>query len=164
MLSFFPASLGRGWRLLEDEPFDLVHSMFAVPSACSGILLARWAKVPHILSLLGGDVYDPTKLLSPHRTPGLFHTVRAIVRRSDRVVAMSNDIRDRLAGTYGIHRQIDLVPHGIPLRPSPPRPRQDFGFRAQDVVLITVGRLVSRKGLDALLGIVGDESPAGGDR
>lgn len=154
MLTFFPASLGRGLRLLGETRYDVVHSMFAVPSACSGILLARRAGVPHVLSLLGGDVYDPTKRLSPHRTPGLFHTVREIVKRSDRVVAMSNDIRGRLAALYGIDREVDLVPHAIPLRHTPPRPRADFGFRSEDVVLVTVGRLVPRKGLSELLGIV----------
>jgi glycosyltransferase involved in cell wall biosynthesis len=160
MLSFFPSSLRRGLRLLGEEQYDVVHSMFAVPSAVSGILLARRAGVPHVLSLLGGDVYDPTKRLSPHRTPGLFHTVRTMVRRSDRVVAMSNDIRERLKGLYGIDRQVDLVPHGISLQPAPPRPREDFGFRAGEMVLITVGRLIPRKGLDDLIRIVaGLEEP-----
>lgn len=154
MLTFFPASLGQGLRLLRHERYDVVHSLFAVPSAVSGILLAHRARVPHILSLLGGDVYDPTKRLSPHRTPGLFHSVRTVVRRSDRVVAMSTDIRDRLTKLYEIDRPIDLVPHAIPLRPGPLPRRVDFGFHEKDVVLVTVGRLIPRKGLDDLIRVV----------
>src|SRR5688500_16440383 len=41
MFSFFPTSLRTGYRLLHTRPFDLIHSMFAIPSAPSGFLLAK---------------------------------------------------------------------------------------------------------------------------
>jgi len=154
LLAFFPASLRRGLRLLDEDRFDLVHSLFAVPSACSGYLIARRGRVPHVLSLLGGDVYDPTKWLSPHRTPLLFHTVKALMTHSDRVVAMSNDIRRRAIELYGIDREIDLVPHGIPIPSYTPGSRSVFGFAEEDVVLLTIGRLIPRKGLRNLLQVV----------
>jgi glycosyltransferase involved in cell wall biosynthesis len=154
LFSFFPASLRRGLRLLDEEPYDLVHSFFAIPSAPSGFLLARRARLPHVLSLLGGDVYDPTKRLSPHRTPGLFHTVKALMNHSDRVVAMSNDIRSRAIGLYGIEREIDIVPHGIATPVFPQGSRSDFGFAEDDVVLITIGRLIRRKNLENLLEVI----------
>ena len=69
MFSFFPTSLRTGYRLLHTRPFDLVHSMFAIPSAPSGFMLAKRFRLPHVLSILGGDVYDPSKRLSPHRAP-----------------------------------------------------------------------------------------------
>jgi len=154
MLAFFPASLWRGLRLLGEDRFDLVHSLFAVPSACSGYLIARRGRLPHVLSLLGGDVYDPTKRLSPHRTPLLFHTVKALMTHSDRVVAMSNDIRSRAINLYAIDREIDLVPHGIPTPSYTPGSRSVFGFAEEDVVLLTIGRLIPRKGLRNLLQVV----------
>lgn len=154
LLAFFPVSLRRGLRLLGEDRFDLVHSLFAVPSACSGYLIARRGRLPHVLSLLGGDVYDPTKWLSPHRTPLLFHTVKALMTHSDRVVAMSNEIRSRAINLYGIDREIDLVPHGIPIPSYTPCSRSVFGFAEEDVVLLTIGRLISRKGLRNLLQVV----------
>lgn len=154
LLAFFPTSLRRGLRLLGEGRFDLVHSLFAVPSGCSGYLIARRGRLPHVLSLLGGDVYDPTKWLSPHRTPLLFHTVKALMTRSDRVVAMSNDIRSRAINLYAIGREIDLVPHGIPIPSYPPGSRSLFGFTEEDVVLLTIGRLIPRKGLGNLLQVV----------
>jgi glycosyltransferase involved in cell wall biosynthesis len=154
LLAFFPASLRRGLRLLREEQFDLVHSLFAVPSACSGYLIARRGRLPHVLSLLGGDVYDPTKRLSPHRTPLLFHTVKALMTRSDRVVAMSNDIRTRAINLYAIDRDLDLVPHSIPIPSYRPASRSVFGFSEEDMVLLTIGRLIPRKGLGNLLQVV----------
>ena len=154
LLAFFPVSLRRGLRLLGEDRFDLVHSLFAVPSACSGYLIARRGRLPHVLSLMGGDVYDPTKWLSPHRIPLLFHTVKALMTHSDRVVAMSNDIRSRAINLYAIDREIDLVPHGIPTPSYTPGSRSGFGFAEEDVILLTIGRLIPRKGLRNLLQVV----------
>jgi glycosyltransferase involved in cell wall biosynthesis len=153
MLSFFPASLGVGRRLLRKRPYDLVHSSFAVPSGPSGLLLAREFGLPHVLSLHGGDIYDPTKLLSPHHTPFLKQTVRWVIRKSDRVVAQSSDTARRARSIY-VERDVDRIPLAIKPIPFERRERSQLGLRAQDKVLITIGRLVARKGLDQLLRVV----------
>ena len=41
MLSFFPACLMAGYRLKKNRKFDIVHSMFAIPSAPAGLILAK---------------------------------------------------------------------------------------------------------------------------
>jgi glycosyltransferase involved in cell wall biosynthesis len=155
MLSFFPSSLYAGVRLLRERRFDLVHTSFAIPSGPSGLLLARLFRLPHVLSLHGGDLYDPSKALSPHRTPLLKQTVRLIIHRSDRVVAQSSDTRERACTIYG-ERQVDCVPLAV-RRPSFDRvPRTALGLDLEEdqFVLVTVGRLIPRKGLDQLIGIV----------
>lgn len=155
LLSFFPSSLRAGRRLFRERGFDLVHSSFAVPSGPSGLRLARRFGVPHVLSLHGGDVYDPSKPLSPHKTPLLKQTVRWVIHGSDRVVAQSQDTLRRAQEIYGA-RPIDCVPLAVrrprfePLR----RAELGLGLRDEDIVLVTVGRLIARKGLDELLGIV----------
>ncbi len=150
MLSFFPLSLRRGSALLRSRPFDLVHSSFAVPSGPSGLWLARRARVPHVLTVHGGDIYDPSKRLSPHRTPGLRETVRWVVRGSDRVVAQSADTARRTREIY-VDREIDRIPLAFRPMECAPASRAALGLRTSDRVLVTVGRLVARKGLDQLL-------------
>jgi glycosyltransferase involved in cell wall biosynthesis len=155
MLSFFPSSMYAGLRLLRERRFDLVHTSFAIPSGPSGLLLARLFRLPHVLSLHGGDVYDPSKALSPHRTPLLKQTVRRVIHGSDRVVAQSSDTRDRACSIYG-DRQVDCVPLAV-RRPSFDRlPRAALGLDLEEdhFVLVTVGRLIPRKGLDQLIEIV----------
>jgi len=153
MLSFFPLSLRRGAALLRDHPFDLVHSSFAVPSGPSGLWLARRAGIPHVLSVHGGDIYDPSKRLSPHRTPGLRQTVRWVIRGSDRVVAQSTDTVRRTREIY-VDRQIDCIPLAFGPLDCVPATRASLGLGASDRVLVTVGRLVARKGLDQLLRVI----------
>jgi glycosyltransferase involved in cell wall biosynthesis len=150
MLSFFPLSLRRGSALLRSRPFDLVHSSFAVPSGPSGLWLARRAGIPHVLTVHGGDIYDPSKRLSPHRTPGLRETVRWVVRGSDRVVAQSTDTARRTREIY-VDREIDRIPLAFRPMECAPASRAELGLRTSDRVLVTVGRLVARKGLDQLL-------------
>jgi glycosyltransferase involved in cell wall biosynthesis len=160
MLSFFPLSLRRGAELLKTRPFDLVHSSFAVPSGPSGLKLARRAGVPHVLTVHGGDIYDPSKRLSPHRTPLLRQTVRWVVRGSDRVVAQSTDTVRRTREIY-VDRQIDRIPLAFRPMECAPGSRESLGLRASDRVLVTVGRLVARKGLDQLLRVFAKiEDPA----
>jgi glycosyltransferase involved in cell wall biosynthesis len=157
MLSFFPSSLRAGAKLMREQHFDLVHTSFAVPSGPSGLLLARKFGLPHVLSLHGGDIYDPSKTLSPHRTPLLKQTVRWVIHGSDRVVAQSSDTRKRALAIYG-ERPIDTIPLAI----RPPEfekiSREDLGLdlSPDDVVLATVGRLVARKGLAELIEILAD--------
>ena len=150
MLSFYPSSLRTGRALLAEEPVDVVHSVFAVPSGPSGLRLARGAGVPHVLSVIGGDIYDPSKRLSPHRTPLLKQTVRAVVHGSQRVVAESEDVAERTRSIYGAPR-VALVPLGVELPRGAPAARSELGLPDDARVLVSVGRLVARKGLDDLV-------------
>lgn len=153
MLSFFPSSLRSGARLLRSRPYDLVHTSFAVPSGPSALLLARRFGLPHVLSIHGGDVWDPSKRLSPHRTPLLKQAVRQVLQRSDRVVAQSRDTARRAREIYG-EREIDVVPLAVERPRFEPRPRSALGLDPDAPVLVTVGRLIARKGLPELLDVV----------
>ena len=151
MLAFFPSSLLSGIRILRKRRFDVIHSMFAVPSGPSGLFLSGIFHKPHVVSLLGGDIYDPSKKLSPHRAPMLHQTVGLILRRSDAVVTMSRDIRRRALKYFDVQRDIALIPHGIPEPHFVPAKRASYGFDGDDILLITVGRLVRRKAVHELI-------------
>jgi glycosyltransferase involved in cell wall biosynthesis len=151
MLSYFPASLYRGSLLLKNRVYDLIHTFFAIPTGPSALLLSTLFRTPHLLSLLGGDVYDPSKKLSPHKTPVLHYTVKRVMELSDRVVALSSDIQNRAIRHYNPSKTIDLIHLGIPEPRVESIARGTLGYSTKDIVLATVGRLVRRKGLRQLL-------------
>jgi len=160
MLSFFPSSLRSGRRLLSQRSFDLVHSAFAVPTGPSGLLLARRAGVPHVLSVLGGDIFDPSKKLSPHKTPLLKQTVRWVVLGSDVVIAESTDLVRRAEELCGA-RNVERIPLAVKPIPVERLSRGDLGLglTPDHIVLIAIGRLIARKGLEQLIEVaaaVGD--------
>jgi len=158
LLSFFPASMRRGMALLRERSFDIVHSSFAVPSGPSGLLLARRAGIPHVVSVHGGDIYDPSKWLSPHRIAPLRRTVRWVMQGSQRVLTSSQDIEDRVRSHYRIE-SFERIPLAVePLRSQPDDFSSRVGERAGEPAtptLITIGRLVRRKGIDLLLDALG---------
>ena len=155
MLSFVPASVMRGRKLIRQESFDLLHTFFAVPTGPSGVSLARKGGLPHVLTILGGDIYDPTKFLSPHRFAPLGWTVRSVLAKSDCVVAESNDVKARAESLYG-RAGIRMIRHGfrVPEFTALPREELDLGLRDSDFVMVAVGRLVRRKRMDALIRVL----------
>ncbi|HET7598751.1 MAG TPA: glycosyltransferase family 4 protein [Gemmatimonadales bacterium] len=151
LLTFPPAAWLALGRLLRRERFDLINGHFAVPTGPGSLPPARLRHIPHVLSLHGGDIYDPSKRLSPHRSPVLRAVVTWAMRRSDRVVAQSTNTRDNAYKYYGYRGPIEIVPLGIRQPPCEPASRAELGLPESAFLAVTVGRLVRRKAIDVLL-------------
>jgi glycosyltransferase involved in cell wall biosynthesis len=168
MLAYLPAAAWRGLRLGRLRRFDVINTHFAVPTGPVGDWLSRALGVPNVLSVHGGDLFDPSKKSSPHRHAVLRAAVARLLRRADAVVAQSEDTARNVERIYRVHRAIERIPLGIE---RPPRDgvasRADFGIRDDAFVLVTAGRIVARKAStqlidtlvaidDAVLIVVGD--------
>lgn len=125
-----------------------MHSFFAVPTGVAGGWIARRARAPHVLTVIGADVHDPSRI-SPDRFPPLGAVVRRVVRRADWVAAISHDVAVRARSLTG-RTDIEVVPCGIAPATLPERDRAAFGWNESDFVVVTVARLVRRKRIDAL--------------
>lgn len=146
MLAYLPSAAWRAAKMRRVVPFDVVNTHFAVPTGPVGQWIADRYGVPNVLSVHGGDLYDPSKKLSPHRHFWLRWSIRWLIRRADAVIAQSHNTLSHVDRIYGVHREIDLIPLGI----DPPpvfaaAPRSAFGLPDDAFVLVTVGRLVPRK-------------------
>jgi glycosyltransferase involved in cell wall biosynthesis len=146
MATYLPTASWRGLRLGRNAGFDVINTHFVVPTGPVGAWLARQLKVPNVLSVHGGDLYDPSKSSSPHRHALLRWSVRHLLCRADVVVAQSRDTARNVAALYGVKRPVELVPLGIDRPPIAPRgERREFDIPENAYVLITVGRIVARK-------------------
>lgn len=152
LLSYWPASEYRGNQYFRRTAFDLIHSHFVVPSAVGADRLAQRFGLPHIVSIHGGDVYDPSKTLSPHRVPVLRRMIGRILGRATRVVAQSRDMRDRVLKLYANDRAVDVIPLGVPSACGDASARGPIDGPGTRVV--TVGRLVRRKAIESLLVVI----------
>lgn len=161
LLSFPPAALLAGRKLLRERPYDLVHAHFAVPTGTASLPLAHAVDIPHVLTLHGGDLYDPSKRLSPHRVPGVRRAVRTVVQGSDAVVAQSEDTRRNAQTHFGIDRDIEIIPLGIRVPDHPLVRRSELGLPEDVFLAVTVGRLIPRKGLRRLLRVLARPDCAG---
>jgi glycosyltransferase involved in cell wall biosynthesis len=156
MLSYVPLCVCAVNRLARRERFDVVNTHFAIPSGPAGQYIADRHRIPNVLSIHGGDIFDPSKLLSPHHTPGLKQTVRSMLLRADRVVAQSSDTMANARDCYQVERPIDIVPLGIRPNGRAAKSRQQIGLPEDQLVFSTIGRLVRRKNLRELLRVFRD--------
>lgn len=140
--------------LMGKQRFDIINSHFAVPTGPGSLPPARIANVPHVLSVHGGDIFDPTKRLSPHRIAPLRATVGAVLRGSDAVVAQSSNTRDNTYRYYRFKGPIEIIPLGIRVPATRTATRSQLGLPESSFIAVTVGRLVRRKAVDALLRVL----------
>lgn len=146
------ALLGR--HLLGDFRPDVINTHFVLPSGPVGDRLARWFRVPNVLSLHSGDLYDPSKWTSPHRHPLLRRWVRSLLLRADAFVGQSSDTLERARRLYVPDQQGLRILLGIRPPPEGLAVRVACGFSEQDVLLITIGRLIPRKAVNQLVRVV----------
>jgi glycosyltransferase involved in cell wall biosynthesis len=154
MFAYLVTGTRRGRRLVRERPFDIVNTHFALPSGPVGHAVARAAGIPNVLSVHGGDLFDPSKRSSAHRHAPLRAAVRYLARQADAVVAQSRDTAANLNRYFAPDVKAHVIPLGIARPPTVPPRRERYGVAPSDVLLVTVGRLVKRKGVDQLLDVM----------
>jgi glycosyltransferase involved in cell wall biosynthesis len=151
MLSYLPFGFFKGLRLCLKNRYDVINTHFAVPSGPLGYTLGLIFRIPNVLSLHGGDIYDPSKKMSPHRSIFWRNVVRFIMNRADRIIAQSSNTRDNALKYYAPRREVGI----IPLAFHPPLlsgvKRATLGFKKNEFLLITIGRLIKRKAIDHMI-------------
>ncbi len=152
MAAYLPSGLWRGLQLGRAQRFDVINTHFAVPTGPLGDWLARRLGIPNVLSVHGGDLYDPSKGSSPHRHAFLRRAVAKLLHRADIVVAQSRDTARNVSQIYGVEREVELVPLGIDRPPADViARREEFDVPAEGFVLVTAGRIVARKASTQLM-------------
>ncbi|HFD80520.1 MAG TPA: glycosyltransferase family 1 protein [Gammaproteobacteria bacterium] len=156
MLTYLPMGIAAGKRLIREERYDVINTHFVLPTGPVGDRLAGLGKLPHVLSVHGGDLYDPSKWMSPHRHWVLRTWIKRLLHRADRVVGQSRNTVENVHTYYDPALSVDRIPLGI-RRPSvEAATRGDYGFSDEQVLLVTVGRLVARKAVDQLISVLKD--------
>ena len=151
MLAYVCQGVANGYSALSESAFDVINTHFALPSGPVGDVLSRRFGVPNVLSLHGGDLYDPSKLSSPHRNPLLRGWIRRLANNADAVVAQSSNTLGNARHYYGLQQEISTIPLGIRRPPEVTASRAELGIGADEYVMIGVGRLVARKANDQLI-------------
>ncbi len=151
LVTYIPMGIQRGKRLLRNESFDVINTHFAIPSGPVGDALSRYANIPNVLSVQGGDLYDPSKWTSPHRHSLLRKWISTLLRRADHVVGHSRNTIQNVKQFYTPEIPVSRFPLGIKRPPKVEANRKDYGFTQDDILFVTVGRLVGRKAVDQLI-------------
>lgn len=154
MLSYVPIAIKKCKEIIEKERFDIINTHFAIPSGPAGNYISKKYGIPNVLSIHGGDIFDPSKSLSPHKTFGLKQTVRKMLSSADTVVAQSTDTKSNALNYYGLKRNIEIVPLGIKPLTKYNVTKKEMGVDENQFLFSTIGRLVRRKNIEDLLNII----------
>ncbi|NML13545.1 glycosyltransferase family 1 protein [Azohydromonas sp. G-1-1-14] len=154
LLAHMPAFTRAARQLLAHSvPYDVVHANFFM-SGLVGLRLKASFGLPlvmtfHALGLVRREHQGSADAFPPMRTA----IEERIVRLADRVVAECPQDRLDLLRLYGAdERRIVTVPCGVDLEEFSPvdkaRARRRLGLAPDDFVVLQLGRLVPRKGVD----------------
>lgn len=154
MLSYVPSAVFYVAHYLKKTPIDIINTHFAIPSGPAGMIISKILNIPNVLTIHGGDIYDPSKKLSPHRCTLLKKTVKTVLKSADCVVAQSTDTRDNAKKYYCPNVPIKKIPLGIPAPVYKQITREQFGLKDDQYIFCTIGRLVKRKNISDSLVII----------
>jgi glycosyltransferase involved in cell wall biosynthesis len=159
----FPPRMLRGWyghfyrwsvrrafrQAVQEFHPDLVYAPWAYPDGWAAVELGHQAGLPVVIKVHGSDVL----LLSryPRRRRG---TVEAL-RRADRIVAVSQDLADRMIDLGVEPNRIEVVYDGIDHRVFYPGPQAQARARLDlapgEPIVLFIGNLIALKGVEVLL-------------
>jgi D-inositol-3-phosphate glycosyltransferase len=157
LLPHMPAFIRSAHQLFEHSvPYDVIHANFFM-SGLVGLRLKQSFGVPmvitfHALGLVRREHQGSADAFPPER----IDIEQRIVRHADRIVAECPQDQSDLMRLYDAGAQrISMVPCGVDLQafaPSARAPaRRALGVRPDEFVVLQLGRLVPRKGIDNVI-------------
>ncbi|HEX4339239.1 MAG TPA: glycosyltransferase family 4 protein [Polyangiaceae bacterium] len=98
---------------------DVVLGSWAYPDGFAAVALARLLGVPSVIKLHGSDMNVVAELRGPRRLVGW------ALSHADRVVAVSNPLRDRAVALGAVPSRVDVVRNGVDRSRFHPRDRAE---------------------------------------
>ncbi len=139
----------KAWRVAAKRRATVMHGHWVIPGGV--IAHAAAGRLPLVLSLHGSDVYVAER----HRLIGA--VARRTFGRAGAVTACSDDLHQRALRLGADPATTITVPYGVDTQRFAPRPdaraatRAALGMPAEAPLIVTAGRLVSKKGFEYLI-------------
>ncbi len=135
-------------RLKKRFNFNLIDSHFAYPDGYAAGLLGKWLKIPITITLRGTEVPHSKKLIRRH-------LMLKALQRASSVFSVSNSLKQHVISLGATAEKIHVVGNGVDInkfsRVPQSEARKQLGITDDDIVLISVGALVERKGFHRII-------------
>ena len=144
----------RTFRLCLIYDYDFINSHFVVPSGLLGVVISKIFRKKHILSIHGGDIYNPSKKTSPHNKFILKNLVSLLMNNVDFVIAQSLDTKNNAIKYYKLKREVKVIPLPYEEIEFKSAKKHDLGLDPNKKYIIGIGRLIKRKGFDFFIKVL----------
>ncbi len=138
-------------KLCLKNKYKFINTQFAIPTGPVGLVISKLFKIKNILSLHGGDIYDPSKKRSPHRHWYWRLIVRFIINNSDIVACQSSNTKNNTIKYFSPKKNINIIPLPYEKVKFKKVSREKLGLNKDKFYLISIGRMVERKGFKYLI-------------
>ncbi len=146
---FLAAEYGCGLRVARRQRAQLIHAHWVIPNGLVGAWLASTLRLPLAISLHGSDVFMAL------RNPLFGRIAQSVFRQAAVITTCSPDLAAGAIRLGAAPQRVLVIPYGVDpdfFHPTVvPLARADFGLTPNDVVLISIGRIVPKKGFDVLI-------------
>jgi len=145
---FLGAAMAASRRLVSRRRFDLLHAHWVVPNGLVGALMAR--TVPLAIGLHGSDVFMAEK-------PLVRATVGRALAQASLLTGCSPELVDRVCALGFPRDRSEVIPYGVDVQSFSPGSiaedswRRRLGIPPGALVMLSVGRMVTKKGYHVLL-------------
>lgn len=138
------------WGLASKNKYDVLHYFFSFPTGFLSLFPGPHRSIPYIVSLRGSDVpYYDIHNKTVHRIHMLLKPLnRQIWKKAKEVVSLSEGLKKTALRT-AVKQKILVIPNGVEGDLFVPSKEKQEGGRT--LKLITVSRLINRKGIDHTL-------------
>lgn len=127
---------------------QVIHAQW-LPSAAIAALVGWLRGIPVVVSVRGVDVN------SARKSRLLRAVTRTILRRAAHIVPVSDEFRDALRHEFGCKRPMTALYNGVDTEQFHPRDklacRRTLGLPEDQKMILFVGSMIKRKGIDTLL-------------
>lgn len=133
------------------RPFDVVHAHWVLPNGPPAALAAGLRGLPLVISLHGSDVF------LAERNPAFALMAAAALRAAAAVTACSSELADRALRLGAPADRLTVIPYGVdpgafhPDSGAGAAVRAELGLLPDTPLIVSIGRLVYKKGLTYLL-------------
>lgn len=136
-------------HLIQRQGSDVIHVHWVLPNGLIAAWVSAIKKTPFIVSLHGSDIY----LARKYRLFGA--VARYVFKKAAGLTACSPELLDA-AIKLGAPQNSILLPYGVDINKFHPHLRDDSLREkyapSEDILIISAGRLVYKKGFDTLIG------------
>jgi len=148
-----PLAIAAGWlkamRVAQKRRATMMHGHWVVPGGA--IAAAARPSLPLVVSLHGSDVFVAERTAPARIVAG------RVFSRAGVVTACSQDLADRAVALGAAPDRLEIVPYGVDIARFRPAPgiraemRSTIGVPPDAPLIVTAGRLVSKKGFEYLI-------------
>ncbi len=151
MVTYLLFGFIKGLQLTIKNKYQFINTQFVLPTGPLGFILGKIFKLKNILSIHGGDIYDPSKNSSPHKSKFWSKSNSFLLDKADFVVAQSSNTQKNAEKYYKFKNEIKITPLPYEKFEFKKISRKELNLEDDKIYLISVGRMVKRKGYEYLI-------------